>query len=137
MKSNLVTLVVIIGFSLWLLMHAGEVAWTPVKAVGAALAAVCLVLLIAARVQLGASFSVSAQARKLVTTGIYAKIRNPIYVFSAGFLVGMVMVSERWLFLVPIAVLLPVQLVRARKEEAVLRAAFGEEYDRYKAGTWF
>jgi protein-S-isoprenylcysteine O-methyltransferase Ste14 len=30
-----------------------------------------------------------------------------------------------------------VQLVRARKEEAVLEAAFGEEYVRYKAGTWF
>jgi protein-S-isoprenylcysteine O-methyltransferase Ste14 len=27
--------------------------------------------------------------------------------------------------------------VRARKEEQVLAEAFGEEYARYKAGTWF
>lgn len=87
--------------------------------------------------QLGASFSVAAKAKKLVTTGLYAKIRNPIYVFSAMFLVGLVIVSERWLLLVPIAVLVPVQMVRVRKEEAVLEAAFGEEYVRYKAGTWF
>jgi hypothetical protein len=39
--------------------------------------------------------------------------------------------------LLPIAVLLPVQMVRPKKEERVLREAFGEEYDRYKAGTWF
>jgi protein-S-isoprenylcysteine O-methyltransferase Ste14 len=53
------------------------------------------------------------------------------------FLVGLVIVSERWLLLAPIAVLMPVQIARARKEEAVLREAFGEEYVRYKAGTWF
>jgi protein-S-isoprenylcysteine O-methyltransferase Ste14 len=29
------------------------------------------------------------------------------------------------------------QIARARKEERVLAAAFGEEYERYKAGTWF
>jgi protein-S-isoprenylcysteine O-methyltransferase Ste14 len=88
-------------------------------------------------VQLGASFSVRAKAKKLVTTGVYSRIRNPIYVFSAMFLVGLVIVSERWLLLAPIAVLMPVQIARARKEEAVLREAFGEEYVRYKAGTWF
>jgi protein-S-isoprenylcysteine O-methyltransferase Ste14 len=31
----------------------------------------------------------------------------------------------------------PVQVARARKEEQVLHQAFGEEYERYKAGTWF
>jgi len=30
----------------------------------------------AARVQLGASFSVRAKAKKLVTTGVYSRIRN-------------------------------------------------------------
>jgi protein-S-isoprenylcysteine O-methyltransferase Ste14 len=68
---------------------------------------------------------------------VYAKVRNPIYVFSAMFLVGLVIVSERWLLLAPIAVLVPVQIARAKKEAQVLREAFGEEYVRYKAGTWF
>lgn len=137
MKANVITLVVIVGMTVWLALHVGSVVWTPVKMVGGAMAAVGVVLLIVARVQLGASFSVAAKAKKLVTKGLYAKIRNPIYVFSTMFLVGMVMVSGRWLLLVPIAVLVPVQMVRARKEEAVLEAAFGDEYVRYKAGTWF
>ena len=55
----------------------------------------------------------------------------------AMLLVGLVIVSERWLLLLPIALLVPMQVVRARKEERVLAAAFGEEYERYKAGTWF
>jgi protein-S-isoprenylcysteine O-methyltransferase Ste14 len=36
-----------------------------------------------------------------------------------------------------IVVLVPMQIVRARKEEQVLMEAFGEEYAQYKAGTWF
>ena len=104
---------------------------------GAAIAGVSLVLLVVARLQLGAAFSIQAKAKKLVTTGLYSRIRNPIYVFSAIFLVGIVIVSERWLLLLPIAALVPVQIVRARKEARELSAAFGEEYARYKAGTWF
>lgn len=137
MKSNLITLVVIVGMMVWLAAHVGSVQWTPVKVLGGVMAAVGVVLLLVARIQLGSSFSVRAKARKLVTTGLYAKIRNPIYVFGAMFLVGLVMVSERWLLLAPIAVLAPLQMVRARKEEQVLTAAFGEEYTRYKAVTWF
>ena len=137
MRANVITLVVIVGMTVGLAMHVGMVTWTPVKIVGGVMAAVGVALLMAARVQLGASFSVRAKAKKLVTTGVYSRIRNPIYVFSAMFLVGLVIVSERWLLLVPIALLLPLQMSRARKEEAVLREAFGDEYVRYKAGTWF
>ena len=137
MKANVITLAVIVGMTVWLALHVGSVQWTPVKMVGGIMAAVGVVLLMVARVQLGASFSVTAKAKKLVTTGVYSRIRNPIYVFSAMLLVGLVIVSERWLLLVPIALLLPLQMSRARKEEAVLREAFGDEYVRYKAGTWF
>ena len=137
MKANLITLAVIVAFVGWLVLHAGSVEWSPVKGVGAVLAGVGVVLLLVARLQLGASFSVSAQARKLVTTGLYAKIRNPIYVFSAMFLVGLVMVTGRWWLLLVIGPLMLMQTIRARKEEAVLTEAFGDEYVRYKAGTWF
>jgi|ERR1039458_7587375 protein-S-isoprenylcysteine O-methyltransferase Ste14 len=137
MKANLITLAVIVAFVVVLALDARQVVWTPVKLVGGVIAAVGVAMLIVARLQLGASFSVRAKAKKLVTTGVYSRIRNPIYVFSAMFLVGLVIVSERWLLLVPIALLLPLQMSRARKEEAVLREAFGDEYVRYKAGTWF
>ena len=137
MKANVITLAVILVMTVWLAAHVGSVAWTPVKLVGGVMAAAGVVLLIVARLQLGSAFSVQAKAKKLVTTGIYSRIRNPIYVFSAVFLAGLVIVSERWLLLLPIALLVPMQVVRARKEERVLAAAFGEEYVRYKAGTWF
>jgi protein-S-isoprenylcysteine O-methyltransferase Ste14 len=137
MKANVITLVVIVVMTVWLAAHVGSVAWTPVKVVGGVMAAAGVVLLIVARLQLGAAFSVRAKAKTLVTTGLYSRIRNPIYVFSAMFLVGLVIVSERWVLLLPIALLIPMQVVRARKEERVLSAAFGEEYERYRAGTWF
>jgi protein-S-isoprenylcysteine O-methyltransferase Ste14 len=137
MKLNVITLVVILGVGVLLTMAAFTVTWTPVAIVGGVLAAVGWVGLVVARVQLGRSFSVTAQARKLVTTGIYSKIRNPIYVFSTMFLVGLAIVIERPLLFLLLGVLIPVQWFRARKEEAVLARAFGEEYERYKAGTWF
>ena len=137
MKANVITLVIIVGMTMWLALNVGTVAWTPVKVVGGVMAAAGVVLLIVARLQLGAAFSVRAKAKTLVTTGLYSRIRNPIYVFSAMFLVGLVIVSERWVLLLPIALLIPMQVVRARKEERVLSAAFGEEYERYRAGTWF
>jgi protein-S-isoprenylcysteine O-methyltransferase Ste14 len=137
MKLNLITLALLIVAVVWACLHASSVEWNGVKIAGAAIAGVSLVLLIVARLQLGAAFSVQAKAKKLVTTGIYSRIRNPIYVFSAMFLVGIVIVLERWLLLLPIAALIPMQIARARKEERVLAAAFGEEYARYKAATWF
>jgi protein-S-isoprenylcysteine O-methyltransferase Ste14 len=137
MITNVVTLVVMAGVAVLLALNAGRVAWTPVKLVGAAIAAVSMVLLLTARIQLGRSFSVTPQARKLVTTGLYARIRNPIYVFSWFYLLGLVIVLEFWILLLPLAALAAAQLFRARKEEAVLTEAFGEEYARYKAGTWF
>ena len=137
MKANVITFIAIIGLVVWLALHASSVEWTGVRIVGGVIAVLGLALLLTARIQLGRSFSVSAQAKKLVTTGVYSKIRNPIYVFSAMFLVGLVIVTGRWPLLLIIAVLVPVQIFRARKEDAVLAEAFGEEYARYKAGTWF
>ena len=137
MKANVITLVVIVVMTVWLAAQVGSVAWTPVKVVGGVMAAAGVVLLIVARLQLGSAFSVQAKAKKLVTTGLYSRIRNPIYVFSAMFLVGIVIVLERWLLLLPIAALVPLQVVRARREARVLSEAIGEEYERYKAGTWF
>jgi protein-S-isoprenylcysteine O-methyltransferase Ste14 len=137
MRANMITLAALLAAMVWLALHAYLVAWTPAKIAGAALAVVSLGLLVTARLQLGAAFSVKAKARTLVTTGLYSKIRNPIYVFGALALVGMAIVLGNWVLLVLVALLTPVQIYRARQEEAVLAAAFGEEYVRYKAGTWF
>jgi len=137
MKTNMITLALLLVAVVWLGLLARDVEWTAVKAVGAVIAGVAMVGLVAARLQLGASFSVKAKAKKLVTTGVYAKIRNPIYVFGGLFLVGIVIVLENWVLLLILVILVPMQIIRARKEEQVLHEAFGEEYERYKAQTWF
>jgi protein-S-isoprenylcysteine O-methyltransferase Ste14 len=137
MKANLITLAALLAAVVWLMLHAYLVEWTPVKMAGAAVAGVSLALLVTARLQLGAAFSVKAKAKTLVTTGLYSRIRNPIYVFGALTLVGMAVVLGNWVLLALVALLSPIQVVRARKEEAVLAEAFGEEYATYKAGTWF
>jgi len=92
MKANLITLAVILVLVVWMALHMNLIVWTPVKMAGAGLAGVSVAMLAVARLQLGASFSVKAKASKLVTTGLYSKIRNPIYVFGALFLVGIAIV---------------------------------------------
>lgn len=137
MRANMITLAALLAAMVWLALHAYLVEWTPVKIAGAALAVVSLGLLVTARLQLGSAFSVKAKASKLVTTGLYSKIRNPIYVFGAVAILGVAIVLQNWILLAFVVVLVPLQRYRARKEEAVLAEAFGEEYTRYKAGTWF
>ena len=111
--------------------------WSAARWVGLAIAIPAAVLLFSARWQLGASFSVTPQARALVTHGVYSKIRNPIYVFSALMLLGvLVALQYRYAFLL-LAILIPIQMVRAHQESKILEATFGDEYRKYRIGTWF
>lgn len=112
-------------------------AWTPLQIAGMSLIVVGFVLWTIARFQLGASFAVKAEARQLVTRGLYSRIRNPIYVFGSWVLAGAILVFGKPMWLLIFFVLIPLQIWRARKESAVLEAAFGEEYRNYRAGTWF
>ena len=52
-------------------------------------------VLLTARYQLGDSFSVSPQARRLVTHGVYSRIRNPLYVFSTLMILGLVIAYQQ------------------------------------------
>jgi len=105
---------------------------------GMALATVGYALWFTARAQLGESFSPRAEARELVTTGLYSKFRNPIYVFSA---LGMfsLCAAMGWykfggVYIVLVSI---IQWWRAKKEAAVLEEKFGEKYRQYRARTWF
>jgi protein-S-isoprenylcysteine O-methyltransferase Ste14 len=137
MKLNLVTLaVVIIGLAL-LGRQAAHLPWTAWRITGIAIAAPAFLLFVAARIELGRAFSVQAKATTLVTTGVYSRIRNPIYVFGALFILGIIIWTGRpWLLLI-FGVLIPLQVVRSRKEERVLTEKFGAAYLDYKQKTWF
>jgi protein-S-isoprenylcysteine O-methyltransferase Ste14 len=135
-KHIVLTLVVGGGICALLWQHA-PAAWTALPVVGLCLIIAGFILWTVARFQLGASFAVKAEARQLVTRGLYSKIRNPIYVFGSWVFAGAILISGKPWWLLIFLVLIPLQLWRARKESAVLEAAFGEEYRRYRAGTWF
>jgi protein-S-isoprenylcysteine O-methyltransferase Ste14 len=101
------------------------------------LSVVCAALWVVARLELGRSFSVGAEAHELVTTGLYRRVRNPIYVFGTSAFLLVLLALQGWQALVIWAVLVPVQVVRARREQQVLAQAFGSEYAAYRASTWF
>jgi protein-S-isoprenylcysteine O-methyltransferase Ste14 len=136
-KSNLLTLAVIIVTVASLLIYPPEVDWTTEKVIGAVIAGISFPLFVLARWQLGSSFSVRAKASRLVTTGLYSRVRNPIYLFGGLFIVGLSLFVSVWGPLAVALVIVPLQVVRARREERVLAEAFGEEYERYKNKTWF
>jgi protein-S-isoprenylcysteine O-methyltransferase Ste14 len=110
--------------------------WNARYMTGMAIGVAGFVLWMLARHQLGESFSVTAQARKLVTTGLYSKFRHPIYYFAGAGYVGLFIALGRIIPLVCFLVFYSFQLIRAMKEESVLEKAFGEEFRRHKAATW-
>ena len=137
MRANIVTFVMILLLGVVLFRQAMGLPWTMSRIIGTAIATPALFLLLTARIQLGRAFSVRAKASNLVTTGLYSRIRNPIYVFSALLILGIIIWLGKPLYLLVFAVLVPTQIVRSRKESAVLEAKFGEEYREYKQKTWF
>jgi len=104
---------------------------------GLAVAAVCTPFWIAARRELGASFSVRPDARRLVTSGLYAKFRHPVYVFGTPAVMGALVALLGWKALVIAVFLVPVEVLRARREEALLAETLGSEYIAYRERTWF
>ena len=81
--------------------------------------------------------SIRAKATRLVTTGLYSRLRNPIYTFGCFFFLGLAMFIPEWWVLLALVIVIPMQVVRSRREAAVLEATFGDEYRRYRQQTWF
>jgi protein-S-isoprenylcysteine O-methyltransferase Ste14 len=111
--------------------------WTTLRIAGVMVAVGGYALFVTARLQLGESFSVTPQARKLVTRGIYSRIRNPIYVFVGVMWLGLIVALTLYWLLVPLLILLVIQVLRSRKEAIVLQERFGQAYLDYRRGTWF
>ncbi len=107
------------------------------RGAGLALALLGLAGIMVARYTLGRSFSVRAKATELVTTGIYARIRNPIYISGVIFLIGLILVVRRPILFVLMMIIIPMQVIRARREAQVLEAKFGDAYRQYRVRTWF
>ena len=137
MKLNYATLAIFVVFVVFVGVWVAHQPLTPMRLVGIAIALPCALLLMVARMQLGSAFSVEAKASKLVRTGLYSRIRNPIYVFGGLTIIGLLLLAGQPILLLLLLVLIPLQVVRIRREEKVLAEKFGGEYEEYKRGTWF
>ncbi len=90
-------------------------------------------------VELGASFSGLLKimdGANLVTTGLYARVRHPMYAAITFYALGQVLLIPNWVA-GPSNTIVAVfiYLIRVPKEEALLEREFGEEFDRYKANS--
>ena len=110
--------------------------WTPMRISGFVLFVTAFALLTWARATLGNSFSVTPEAKELVTGGLYSKLRHPVYVFGILFLIGLALYAGYPWIVLPLLLLVPVQVIRAKAEEKVLTEKFGDEYVEYKKKTW-
>ncbi|MGC1650270.1 MAG: isoprenylcysteine carboxylmethyltransferase family protein [Candidatus Sulfotelmatobacter sp.] len=128
-------IVAVVGLFWFLTTWSGP--WNMTRYIGTVLVAVGISFIAIARYQLGRSFSVKAEAHKLVTTGLYSKIRNPIYVFGIVMIAGMILILGRPVGWLVLAAAIVGQTIRARREARVLEAAFGDAYREYRRKTWF
>ncbi len=128
--------IVAVGAMFWCLIK-WSTPWNAQRYIGTVLAVVGVSFMGIARYQLGKSFSIKPEAHALVTTGLYSKIRNPIYVFGMVMITGWILVLQRPALWFVVVVVLVAQAIRARREARVLEAAFGEAYREYRRKTWF
>jgi protein-S-isoprenylcysteine O-methyltransferase Ste14 len=136
-KLNLITLAIILVFAVLFIRETSGMPWTSAHIIGMSIAAPAFLLLVIARLQLGSAFSVQAKASTLVTTGLYSRIRNPIYVFGALFIASIIIWAGKPVLLLIFVILIPLQILRSRKEAKVLEEKFGPAYLAYKQKTWF
>jgi protein-S-isoprenylcysteine O-methyltransferase Ste14 len=138
MVGKHIALTVVVGAALALLvLKHPQAEWTAMPLIGMALLITGFTFWTIARFQLGASFTVTGQGRQLVTTGLYSKIRNPIYVFGSMVIAEAFLYFGRPALLLIFVFVMPLQIMRGRKEAQVLESQFGDDYRAYRAGTWF
>jgi len=101
-----------------------------IKPVGYVLLLLGLILWAAAVIQLLAGFS----RGKLVTTGAYGIVRNPIYSSVTFFVLPAVaLLTLTWVYFVPSVFLYAGVMIFIGTEEEQLASAFGKEYEDYMA----
>ena len=73
-------------------------------------------------------------SRTLVTAGIYAYVRNPMYVGLAFLVVGIgIALASDWTLVMLVAAAALIHVGVVKREERYLEAKFGEPYRRYMA----
>ena len=109
-----------------------------VKIIGAALVSIGLLFFIGAFVSFGDSWRVGFDVKtpgKLVTGGIFALSRNPIYLFLDLMFLGVFLMNGRLIFLIFAVLTLIVIHWQILQEEAFLSNLYDEPYHQYRSRT--
>jgi protein-S-isoprenylcysteine O-methyltransferase Ste14 len=109
--------------------HSNAVAWT-----GVALCVAGLLLLFWSLISFGQSFRVGidiAHPDNLVTTGIFAFSRNPIYVAFESVLMGQFLIFPNWILLVYLGAAPLLFHRQVLREEKFLKQHYGQQYAKY------
>jgi protein-S-isoprenylcysteine O-methyltransferase Ste14 len=109
--------------------HSEIISW-----VGVFLCLAGLSLLLWSLVSFGQSFRVGIDKDhpdKLITTGVFAFSRNPIYVAFAFILFGQFLIFSNWILLVYIGAAIWLFHRQVLREENYLKEHYGKEYSEY------
>ena len=109
--------------------HSGIISW-----VGVLLCLAGLLLMLLSVVSFGSSFRVGIDTDhpdKLVTTGVFAISRNPIYVAFWIVLFGQFLVFPNWILLVYLGAATWLFHRQVLREEEYLKEHYGREYSEY------
>jgi len=112
--------------------------WTALRWAAATVAIVCLGLSIECWVRMGSRWRmavVPGERTELVTSGLYARIRHPIYALSVTLMIASAVIVPTVPMLAVAAIHVSLMVIKARNEEAFLRGVHGEVYARYCART--
>ena len=102
--------------------------------VGVVLCFTGVILFLLSLVWFGKSFRVGIDIDhpdKLVTTGVFAFSRNPLYVAFSCVLLGQVLVFPNWIVLVYLVAGISLIHRQVLREEEFLRKHYGQEYEEY------
>jgi protein-S-isoprenylcysteine O-methyltransferase Ste14 len=111
------------------LFYSGIVQW-----LGVALCFCGLTLLLWSLISFGSSFRVgidTARPDKLITDGIFAYSRNPIYVAFALILMGQFLIFPTGILLIYVIAGFWLLHRQVQREETYLNEHYGEDYERY------
>ncbi len=137
------------GLALWLyclvyVVYPRPLGWSllelpaGVRWAGALVVAACIPLVAAAQRALGRNVSPTVMTHddhRLVTTGPYRWVRNPLYSAGAVIFTGLGLLAASWFLLAAAALALVLVRLRLPAEEAELEARFGEAYRDYARRT--
>ena len=137
------TTVIGIGLSCFGYLDFGKIGFlrVPLTVIGAALVAFGVYLFYGAHYK--ARLFEQVEKNKLVTTGVYAIVRNPVYSGFLSICTGAVCVAANWvLFVIPVFCWGFMTVVLIFSEEKWLKDLYGTEYVRYCSRTnrcipWF